>query len=124
MLRILVKENISIYRKGICESIRESFPDAHCHAISDNVLLATEAFKQQWDLIIVGTLSFQETFLGSTYVKKIAPYTPLIILEDERATENIEKLAPLGVYAYLNKNSKIEEIMRHIQGIAATAKQH
>lgn len=122
MLRILVKEDISIYRSGICESIEEAFPDVYCHAISSDVELATETLQQPWDIIVVGTMSFQETFLAITCVKKIAPQVPLVILEDAPTAENIEKVAKLGVNVYLGKNSKIENIVAAIQQVAAAIK--
>lgn len=119
MLRILIKEDILIYRKGICESIEESFPGAYYQAISGDAELIKEAASKPWDLIIVGTMSFQETFLAINHVKKNAPNIPLVILEDDASTENLEKVEKLGANVYLGKNSKIEDIVQAIQKVAA-----
>lgn len=121
MLRILIKEDILIYRKGICESIEESFPGAYYHAISGDAELAEEAASKPWDLIIVGTMSFQETFLAINHVKKIAPHIPLVILEDEVSSDNFKKVEKMGADVYLGKNSKIEHIVQAIQKAAAIA---
>lgn len=120
-MKILIKDNVPIYRRGMWACISEAFPAADCHELREPAADPASVLAQQWDLIIFGTMSFQETYLGVHYIRQMAPDTPLIVLEEGQSDLRMDKIAKWNITAYLNKSTAIDQILQHIQRIIGSS---
>ncbi|MCC6289463.1 MAG: response regulator transcription factor [Chitinophagaceae bacterium] len=115
MYHILVKDDYTIYRKGINEIIRTKYPYSNITEVDSSVNLAAKASQQNWDIIIFDvTDSSVKNFHLLSALKQTCPGTRLIVTTSVENFLLKNALISAGAYACITKDCSTENFIKAI----------
>lgn len=122
MYQILVKDDYTIYTKGITEIIRDRFADTHIAEVSSENDLLQNAGRQSWDIIIVDIEEpLKESFSLLVQIKKASPRTPVIVTTSIDNPLMVTAIIAEGVSACLTKSCSAEDFIAAVENVIPLA---
>ena len=119
MYHILIKDDYTIYRKGISAIIKSCFPYSQITEADSTRSLAYKARHQKWDLIILDIAEASaENFALLSTLKNNLPETRLIITTEVENPLLTKALIAAGASACLTKDCSIENFVKAVDHTA------
>lgn len=111
-MKILIKDDYGIYRKGIRELIKEHYPAARIMEADSTTDLFDKIISTGCDLVIANFYDQQETTSEEFRLfRQKFPKIPVIILGSVENALWTAGLMASGASGYLNRNCAIEEVI-------------
>ena len=109
-MKILVKDDYGIYRKGISEIIKDHYPDAIVMEAGSTTYLFEEINSTGCDLIITSFDRQENATAAFQFFKQKFPKIPVIVFGSNTNALWIAGLMANGANAYLNRNCSPGEL--------------
>jgi len=122
-MKILLADDHSIVRRGLCTILTESFPHAEIEEVSNGVDLIEKTINQHWDIIISDISMPGKTGLEVLiHLKEKGTKIPVIILSVHSAELYALKCIKAGAFAYLTKESAPDLLVTAVNHVLSTNK--
>jgi DNA-binding NarL/FixJ family response regulator len=115
-MKILIADDHQVVRKGLRLIIEEEFPEAELYETGDAFGTIQKVKEDDWSLIILDVSMPGKSgieILGE--LKKIAPFTPVLILSAHEPDLYAVKAIKGGASGYLTKDCNPDELIKAVQ---------
>lgn len=115
-MKLLIADDHGIVRKGLCQLIREAFPEAVIAEVSDGGALIREAGQEDWDLVISDISMPGINGLDALReMKKIKPGLPVLMVSMHSEEQYALRVFRAGASGYITKDTVHEELITAIK---------
>lgn len=116
MYQILVKDDYTIYRKGIAEIIKTGIAGSHVTEVSSFNDLAAYAGQKKVDIIVMDMEESTEEYLRLfSMLKTERENTTFIVTTHTTNPDFINEIISAGAFACINKDSSAELLINTIE---------
>jgi DNA-binding NarL/FixJ family response regulator len=118
-MKIIVADDHTIVRQGICKLLKESIPFAEISEAKDTVDLIKLVRTQKWDVIVSDiTMPPGDSGLDAVKeIKSISPSTPVIIMSMHSPEHYAVRAIKAGASGYLSKDAASLELVKAINHV-------
>lgn len=115
-MKLLIADDHGIVRKGLCQLIREAFPEAEIAEVSDGGALIRETGQEDWDLVISDISMPGINGLDALReIKKIKPGLPVLMVSMHSEEQYALRVFRAGASGYMTKDTVHEELITAIR---------
>lgn len=126
MYCILIKDDYSIYTKGIAEIIKNSIPNAYIEEVVTGADLLQKVILQHWHIIISDTDISDTNDPGKdnsfllAQIRKFNPQTAVIVTTNVDITARTSAVESADTTVYLTKSCSEEDLIRAVENAVST----
>jgi DNA-binding NarL/FixJ family response regulator len=124
MLRILIKDDYIIYRKGLSATLNEHFSDAVITEAGDSKTFFAILNDEEWDIVIMDVMWMDNLSINILKkVRQMLPSTPVVAMTLSSNLLFTRAVIAAGADMCLNKNSSLGELTASLEKIIMAYKQ-
>lgn len=119
-MRILLADDHTMVRSGLCRIVADAFPDATIGEVGTCRELRDKVRETNWSLLVLDiALEDRNSLELMPELKKLRPHMPIIVLSMYGERQFIVRALRDGASAYLTKDRAPEELLRAIHSVLA-----
>jgi len=119
MRRIVIADDHALIRKGLIQVLQKEFPSAVIEEAGDAEELMKKVLAQKWDLVITDISMPGKSGLDIiAEIRQHFPHLPVLVLSMLPEEQYAIRALKAGAWAYLNKLSAPDEIIKAIARVA------
>lgn len=116
MLRILIKDDYIIYRKGLSATLKEHFPNAIITEAGDNKTFFAILNDEEWDIVLMDVMWMDTLSINILKkVRQILPSTPVVAMTLSSNLLFTRAVTAAGADMCLNKNCSLAELSTSLE---------
>lgn len=120
MSHILIADDHAMFRRGICDLLREHFPAVEVEEVDNGTDMVTRAGKRPWDLFIMDiTMPGRSGIDLLEDLLHVRPSTPVLVFSVYPESTHAIRMLRSGARGYLNKATSLDELMNAVRTLLA-----